>query len=54
MLLLDSGQPRSAEDVERTGEQADRAARALIESRSLLSDAAGPAGLEPRGAPRAG
>jgi AcrR family transcriptional regulator len=54
MLLLDSGQPRSAEDVERTAEQAGRAARALIESRSLFSDPAGPAGLEPRGAPRAG
>lgn len=54
MLLLDSGRPRSAEEVERTAEQAGRAARALIESRSLFSDAAGPAGLEPPGAPRAG
>lgn len=52
MLLLDSGQQRSAEDVERTAEQAGRAARALIESRSLLSDAAGPASLKPPGAPR--
>ena len=53
MLLLDSGQQRSAAEVERTAEQAGRAARALIESRSLLSDAAGPAGLDPPGPPRA-
>jgi len=53
MLLLDSGRPRSPADVERAAEQAGRAARALIESRSLLSDAAGPAGLEPPGRPRA-
>ena len=54
MLLLDSGQPPAAEEVERTAERAARATRALIESRCLLSDAAGPAGLEPPGAPRAG
>ena len=50
MLLLDSGLPRSAEDVERTAEQAARATRALIESRHLLSD---PAGLAPPDAPHA-
>jgi AcrR family transcriptional regulator len=54
MLLLDNGQQPSAEDIERTAARAARAARALIESRCLLSDAAGPAGLEPPGAPRAG
>ena len=54
MLLLDSGPGPSDEDVERTAERAGRAARALIESRCLLSDAAGPAGPEPPGAPRAG
>ena len=54
MLLLDSGRQRSAEDVERTAEQAGRAARALIESRSLFGDAAAPADLERPGAPRAG
>lgn len=42
MLLLDSGPGPSDEDVERTAERAGRAARALIESRCLLSDAAGP------------
>lgn len=52
-LLLDSGQQPAAEDVERTAERAARATRALIESRRLLSDPAGPAGLEPPGAPRA-
>ena len=41
MLLLDSGPGPSDEDVERTAERAGRAARALIESRCLLSDAAG-------------
>ncbi len=45
MLLLDSGQPPAADEVERTAERAARATRALIESRGLLSDAAGPAGL---------
>ena len=54
MLLLDSGPGPSDEDVERTAERAGRAARALIESRCLLSDAAGPARPEPPGAPRAG
>ena len=54
MLLLDSGQPPAADEVERTAERAARATRALIESRGLLTGAAGPAGLEPRGAPRAG
>ena len=53
MLLLDSGQPPAAAEVERTAARAARATRALIESRGLLSDAGGPAGLEPRGAPRA-
>lgn len=48
-LLLDSGPQPTAEDVERVAERAARAARALIESRCLLSDAAGPAGLEPPG-----
>jgi hypothetical protein len=51
MLLLDSGHPPASDEVERTAERASRATRALIESRGLLSDAAG---LEPRGAPRAG
>ena len=54
MLLLDSGPGPSAEDVERTAERAARAARALIESRCLLSDAAGPAVPDPPGAPRVG
>ncbi len=54
MLLLDGGQPPTAADVEHTAARAARAARALIESRRLLSDAAGPAGLEPPGGPRAG
>ena len=54
MLLLDSGPGPSDEDVERTAERAGRTTRALIESRCLLSDAAGPAGPEPPGAPRAG
>jgi hypothetical protein len=49
MLLLDSGQPPAAGEVERTADRAARAARALIESRGLLSDAAGPAGLDPPG-----
>ena len=49
MLLLDSGQPPPAGEVERTADRAARAARALIESRGLLSDAAGPAGLDPPG-----
>lgn len=54
MLLLDSGPGPSDEDVERTADRAGRAARALIESRCLLSDAAGPPGAEPPGAPRTG
>lgn len=53
-LLLDNGQQPSADEVERTAERAARASRALIESRCLLSDAAGPADAEPPSAPRAG
>ena len=45
-LLLDSGPGPPDEDVERTAERAARATRALIESRGLLSGAAGRAGLE--------
>ncbi|HTT52225.1 MAG TPA: TetR/AcrR family transcriptional regulator [Streptosporangiaceae bacterium] len=52
MLLLDGGPGPSGEDVERAAARAARATRALIESRRLLSDPAGPAGSGPPGAPR--
>ena len=45
-LLLDGDYDDTA--VEQTAERAARVTRALVESRGLLSDAAGPAGLEPR------